>query len=167
MRKQQKSGSGARGPRPSLRQGLDGRQFKRMPAVKMDRRLGPWAYYWPAYYSTYSNVYTGAVDLSSSDSDENTYFGGVPTSADEGLPALPRQWIGKTLIRSGQKPAEIISSGKITPTQANKYVFEDKIAQMGRPYIVLNPNEVTSDYITGRLTIYVDNNGVIESVRYG
>jgi hypothetical protein len=114
--------------------------------MNLDRRLGPWAYYWPVYYS---NSY--AVPERTSDDDEP-------------ITPLPKQWIGKILIRSGQKPAEIISSGTMTPTEANKYVFEEKI---NKPYIIIGPSETTSDYIARRLTIYVTADNVIENVRFG
>jgi hypothetical protein len=130
---------------------------------KMDRRLGPWAYYWPSWFGTYDSIYTGTSN-SPGITETSTYYGGVPTSVDEGLLPLPKQWIGKILIRRGQKPAEEISSGGITNTQAMKYVFEDQIRD---PYIILSPTEIASDYITGRLTIYVNSDNVIENVRYG
>ena len=163
MQKKPKSGpSGVYGgrPRPTIRQGTDGGSMGPTMSLTLDRRLGPWAYEWPVWFGSFEGVSLG----SNGPIDTTTYFGGVPTSADEGLPPLPRQWIGKTLIRTGQKPPEVISTGTITPTQANKYVFEDQIKM---PYIILGPKEITSDYITGRLTIYTTDNSTIQNVRYG
>jgi hypothetical protein len=151
--------------RPSLRAqritGLDGgqKQQRGRKLSDMDVSLGPWVYYWPTWFSTYGSSINDASQT------DGGYFGGSSvTFGEEGLPPLPRQWIGKTLILKGQKPAEIIATGQITPTQANKYVFERSIR---RPYIVLGSKQVAGDYIAGRLSIYLTSDGVIENVRYG
>lgn len=80
------------------------------------------------------------------------YFGGVPTSAQEFLPPLPN-WVGKVLIAPGY-----------SPPLTRPYVLESQIHQ---PYIVIRPNQVAPDYQTGRLSIFVDPQNVIENVRYG
>lgn len=127
--------------RPTIRNGRPD------PITTLDPRLGPWANYWPIYYGT-----------------SGTYLGNFSLTSAETLPALPKKWIGKILILKGQKPSEIISTGKITPTEANKYVFEEKIPDQ---YVILGPTQTSKDYIASRLTIYVDINNTIENVNYG
>lgn len=128
--------------------------MSRRPSVRnlsrpiLDPALGPWAYEWPLYFST----------------PESPYNGGMSASAEDDLLPLPKEWIGKKLIRTGRKPAEVINTGVITPRQAIGYVFQDSIR--GR-YVIVGPSEKTNDYITGRLTIYVNSDDIIENVMYG
>jgi hypothetical protein len=154
MRKSRLAVGGNSPSRPSIRNkvllGTDGKPVPlRQPVYARDPSLGPWVYYWPIYFGSYG---------------KGNYFDGEPIYSEADQMPLPKEWIGKILIRRGQKPSEIINYGKITPEQANKYVFEDKIPD---PYVIVGPNQSTGDYIANRLCVYVDSNGVIDNVAYG
>jgi hypothetical protein len=111
---------------------------------RLQDKLGPWVYHWPEVFSYPGVLYPGIKD---------PYFGGVE---EESLPPLPKHWIGKMLVRSEQKPLEVL--------MFRKYVFEDSIKV---PYLVLGPEDISKNYIKGRLSIYITKTGIIENVRYG
>jgi hypothetical protein len=126
--------------RPTIRLGTE----RGPPSIPvLDVRLGPWAYDHPIRYSNYNYVFLPP---------EESAFRPVPNFSDtENIVPIPKEWIGKKLIRRG-KPA-------------NQYqVSEEKITA---PYIIVGPNEVTGDYISGRLSIYVNYDDIIENIRYG
>lgn len=138
---------GPPGPRP--------RHIPHPPGLHRPDRLGPWSYYWPSVFSYPGVLYPSIKD---------PYFGGVE---EESLPPLPKHWIGKTLVRTGQKPLELILDSQNRNSQnwnLKKYVFEDTLKV---PYLVLGPEDISNDYVKGRLTIYITKSGVIENVTYG
>ncbi|MFI5803290.1 I78 family peptidase inhibitor [Streptomyces sp. NPDC051561] len=67
------------------------------------------------------------------------------------------QWVGKTLVRNGEKPP--------TGTPADRLVHERDIP---KPYRVITPGSfVTQEYNPDRLNIYLDDAGVITRVNFG
>jgi hypothetical protein len=77
----------------------------------------------------------------------------------EELPPLPKQWIGRTLIRSGETKRLILPKG-----MPGSYIFEDRIPT---PYIIVGPGQKTRTYQPNRLCVYVNADNVIQNVAYG
>jgi hypothetical protein len=107
--------------------------------------------YWPWGYSN-PDVYVTPIYVPASEVDDQ-------------LRPLPTHWIGKILIRNGEK----ISTAYVK--NPNLYIFESSIQ---KPYIILRTtnsaqigDDTISDYVFGRIIIYVNAKNIIENVTYG
>lgn len=76
---------------------------------------------------------------------------------------VPTYIIGKTLIRTGQQPIELVNKGYLTDNEAKKYVWESSLPS---PYKILMPGDVEYGGNPDTLLVFVNKNGVITNTFY-
>ena len=140
----------ARAPRPFHRSG---------------GRLRPYGSATPHYRYRYhrqpryfKNYYYGGIGVPYNSYPYYDYYPDYVYGSDYETPRYPpKQWIGKTLVRIGKNP---------TPQdlKTDNYVMEANIPQ---PYLVLAPGMLSRDFISNRLTIYINYQSKITDVVYG